>query len=496
MKRVTLLLFSLLLACQVLAQSKELTIASKKFPESSILGEIAKRALEAKGFDVVHRQEIGATSIVWQALKSGDIDIYPEYTGTVSEEILKHAGPMTDQEISDALKEYGVGMSKQLGFDDTYALVMRKEQADQLGIKTISDLKTHSDLKIELSHEFLKRKDGWEPLSAKYGLNFPNVTGIDHGIAYTALTSKALDITDAYSTDAQIGQFNLTVLKDDLGFFPKYRAVYLYRTSIPKEAVDALNSIGGTIDEGHMIAMNVDEAKTKDVEHAAGLYFAKSPGDVRAPANRMWPNIGKWTLQHLELVGASLLLAILVGLPLGIVASRRGLLSQFILGFTGMVQTIPSLALLTLLVAVPFLGLSPYTAILALFLYSLLPIVRNTAVGIQSIPISIRESAEALGLEPGARLVKIYLPMASRTILAGIKTSCVINIGTATLAALIGQGGLGDPIVAGLAVNDMPTVLQGAIPAAVLALLAGWAFDLLDLILIPKGLRLQLDSAG
>ncbi len=225
--RSVLILFICLLGAASYPQQKTITVGSKKFTESYVLGEIAKGVLERKGFDVVHKQGIGATSIVWLALTKGDIDLYPEYTGTISEEILKHSGPMTDEEMTAALAKDGIGMSKELGFDDTYALVMRKDQADQLGIKTISDLKDHTNLKIELSHEFLKRKDGWEPLCARYGLNQPDVQGIDHGIAYAALNGKTLDVTDAYSTDAQIGQFNLTVLKDDLGFFPKYRAVYL-----------------------------------------------------------------------------------------------------------------------------------------------------------------------------------------------------------------------------------------------------------------------------
>jgi osmoprotectant transport system permease protein len=177
-------------------------------------------------------------------------------------------------------------------------------------------------------------------------------------------------------------------------------------------------------------------------------------------------------------------------LPLGIAASRGGTLGHGILAIVGMIQTIPSLALLALLVPVPFLGISARTAIVALFLYGLLPIVRNTATGLQDIPPALRDSAVALGLEPGARLRKIYLPLASRTILAGIKTSAVINIGTATLAALIGAGGLGEPILSGLNLNDNATILEGAIPAALLALLVQGSFDLLDRFLIPRGLRL------
>ena len=237
-----------------------------------------------------------------------------------------------------------------------------------------------------------------------------------------------------------------------------------------------------------MIQLNAEAERTKDYARAADLYF----GENRAASERetLAHKLTRWILRHLQLAGISLLLSVLVGVPLGILASRGGASGHVILGFASAVQTIPSLALLALLVPVPFFGISARTAIAALFLYGLLPIVRNTATGLQEIAPPIRESALALGLTSGARLRKIYLPMASRTILAGIKTSAVINIGTATLAALIGAGGLGEPIISGLNLNDHATILQGAIPAAVLALLVQWSFDLLDRLLIPKGLRL------
>lgn len=485
------ILLLIVLSSFSLAQ-QQITVGSKKFTESYVLGELAKRALTKAGYEVVHKQGIGATSIVWQALTSGQIDLYPEYTGTIKEEILKSKEPLTDEQLRQALQPMGIGMSGELGFNNTYALVMRKDQAAKLNIHSIGDLKGHTDLKVKVSHEFLKRKDGWEPLSQRYGLNLPDVQGIDHGIAYAALSSGALDVTDAYSTDAQIGQFNLEVLKDDLGFFPQYKAVYLYRLSLPQKAVQVLNSFQGKIDEALMIRMNGDAEKTKDFAHAAAL-FTQEENTVQA--ENVAQKIAGWTWRHLQLVGMSLALAILIGIPLGIAASKPGFLSQFILGGTGVIQTIPSLALLALLVSWKVLGISTMTAVLALFLYSLLPIVRNTAVGLQEIPASVRESAAALGLEPAARMFKIFLPMASRTILAGIKTSAIINIGTATLAALIAQGGLGDPIIAGLAINDSYTILQGAIPAAILALATGWLFDLLDLVIIPKGLRLKPETA-
>jgi osmoprotectant transport system permease protein len=264
--------------------------------------------------------------------------------------------------------------------------------------------------------------------------------------------------------------------------------VFLYRKSLPAVATKALNQLAGTIDESRMIQLNAEAERTKDYGGAARLYFGTNESSsAESFPHKLW----RWTSRHLELTGISLLLAIILGVPLGIVASRGGALGHAILGGTGAIQTIPSLALLALLVPLPFFGISARTAIAALFLYSLLPIVRNTASGLQDIPPPLRESAVVLGLTPRQRLQTIYLPLASRSILAGIKTSAVINIGTATLAALIGAGGLGEPIISGLNLNDHATILEGAIPAAILALLVQALFDFLDRVLIPRGLRLR-----
>ncbi len=193
--------------------------------------------------------------------------------------------------------------------------------------------------------------------------------------------------------------------------------------------------------------------------------------------------------EHVALVSISLAAAILVAIPLGIVAARRPRLGAVILTMVGVIQTIPSLALLVFMI--PWLGIGAKPALVALFLYSLLPIVRNTATGLRDIPNSLRESAEALGLPPRARLVKIELPMASRAILAGIKTAAVINVGTATIGALIGAGGFGQPILTGIRRDDLRMILfEGAIPAALLALAVQGAFDLAERFLVPRGLRL------
>jgi osmoprotectant transport system permease protein len=486
--KIPSVLIALLFGATAPVVAKPIVVGSKKFTESYVLGEIAKTVLKRAGFQVEERPGMGGTIILWQALRSGQIDLYPEYTGTIGEEILKAKQPLEEKEMRRALEKFGVGMSKDLGFNNTYALVMRRTEAEKLGIRAISDLGRHAALKVGLTHEFLDRRDGWRPLAATYGLTMPNVGGIDHAIGYAALANGSIDVKDAYSTDAKIAENDLVVLRDDLHFFPEYKAVFLYRLSLDPRAVEALNHFG-EIDEAKMTALNAAAEQTKNYAHAASLYFNAAPDGI-APRSQLLHNLARWIGRHLELAGISLLLSILIGLPLGIAASRGGALGHGILALVGMIQTIPSLALLALLVPVPFLGISAMTAIVALFLYGLLPIVRNTATGLQDIPPALRDSAIALGLEPFARLRKIYLPLASRTILAGIKTSAVINIGTATLAALIGAGGLGEPILSGLNLNDNATILEGAIPAALLALLVQGLFDLLDRVLIPRGLRL------
>jgi len=480
----------LFLCAGTLASANPLVIGSKKFTESYVLGEIARRALSDAGVATEHRQGMGGTIILWQALQGRQIDAYPEYTGTIAQEILKNSQQLSFHEIRDALGKFGVGMTEPLGFDNTYALVMRRSEAQRLRIHTISDLRKHPELKIGLTHEFLDREDGWRPLRERYGLPQQSIIGIDHALGYVALTNGSIDVKDAYSTDAKIEEKDLVVLEDDLRFFPKYQAVFLFRSSMSPGAISALRRLEGTLDEKRMIHLNTEAERTKNYTFAANLYFEDGDRSANSVGESFAHKLGRWTLRHLELAGLSLLLSVIIGIPLGIVASRGGLIGQGILGIASVVQTIPSLALLALLVPLPFFGISVRTAIAALFLYGLLPIVRNTASGLQDIPRSLRESAVALGLSPFIRLWEIYLPMASRSILSGIKTSAVINIGTATLAALIAAGGLGEPILSGLNLNDHATILEGAVPAALLALLVQWFFDVLDRVLIPKGLRI------
>ncbi len=490
----TLLALPLLLLAPAQAQTT-IAIGSKKFTESYILGDIAKILLQRAGFQAIHREGMGGTIILWEALLHGDIAAYPEYTGTISEEILKSPSALSFEAMRKELAERGIGMTASLGFNDSYALAMLQRRAAELDIHTISDLKRHPELRAGPTPEFLGRRDGWAPLVAFYGLKFASVQAIEHGLGYEALANGSIDIKDCYTTDAKISELDLVTLIDNLHFFPQYRAVFLYRLDAPKKAIAALRALEGRISDKEMIALNLKAEETKDYAFAAEAFFGHT-GDGKAaaapPRRNLFAMLPRLTRQHLTLVFVSLSAAILVSIPLGIAASRAGIASEIILGTVGVIQTIPSLALLALMI--PIFGIGQKPAIVALFLYSLLPIVRSTATGLMTIPDSLRQASTALGLTAATRLWLVDLPIASQSILSGIKTSAVINVGTATLAGLIGGGGYGEPIQSGLQLNDNATILLGAIPAAILALLVQAAFTGLDHVLIPKGLRLKTNG--
>ncbi len=471
-------------------------LGSKTFTESVILGEMAAKLVQQAGAQPEHRQGLGGTRILWDALLSGAIDLYPEYTGTLTQEILAHRKIDNDETLRQALAVYGLKMIP-LGFDNNYAIGMRKAVCQKLGISRISDLRRYPQFVFGFSNEFMDRADGWPGLRDHYQLPQKQVQGLDHDLALRGLAAGALDATDLYTTDADIDYYNLCLLADDLHFFSQYRAIILYRANLEARlprVVAALQKLGGQISETDMIRLNLLVKKDKLPESvvAANFLSERLALPARVSSETVLDRIWQRTKEHLFLVLVSLTAAILLAVPLGILAAKRPGVGQVILSLTGIIQTIPSLALLVFMI--PLLGIGAPPVIVALFLYSLLPIVRNTCTGLHSLPPEIIDSAQALGLSPGARLRLIELPLASREILAGIKTSAVINVGTATLGALIGAGGYGQPILTGIRLNDLALILEGAIPAALLALLVQFLFDLSEKILVPRGLRLKPEA--
>ena len=494
--RIALVFITLTMAWGALA-AQPLVVGSKRFTESYILGEIVRQTLEAQGIAAEHRQGLGNTGILEQALASGAVDVYPEYTGTIVRELLKrpqsNANPSL-VELNQWLAPRGLKAGVPLGFNNTYALAMAESRAAELGITRISDLvgSRAQGLRLGLSHEFMERGDGWPALQSAYKLALTAAPGLDHGLAYDAIRAGKVDLIDIYSTDAKVGRYQLRVLQDDLGFFPKYDAVLLMRSAVDPRPLARLE---GRIDAAAMIAMNaqveLDGRSFADV--AKGFLMAgrapASEAKTAVPAvgtarqsfmQRLFaPDFARLTLQHLVLVFGSLLIAICAGVPLGIAAWRWPRGAAWVLGAVAVLQTVPSLALLAFLIALlGSIGLVP--ALVALFLYALLPIVRNTHAGLRGVRQGLAQAALSLGLTPRQCLRHVQLPLAMPMLLAGVKTAAVINVGTATVAAFIGAGGFGERIVAGLAVNDTAAMLAGAVPSALLALVVQGGFDLAE----------------
>ncbi|HEV7821550.1 MAG TPA: glycine betaine ABC transporter substrate-binding protein, partial [Burkholderiales bacterium] len=455
------LLLGVIINCLSPLRAAELTVGSKRFTESYILGEIIARTARAAGeAQVTFKPGLGNTAVVFTALKNGAIDVYPEYSGTVAFELLGGRSSSQLEDINRALAADGLVASVPLGFDNTYALAMSDSVAQKLGILTISDLARHPDLNVGLSQEFLNRKDGWPAVQQAYGLRV-TARGLDHGIAYEALQAGRIQVMDVYTTDAKIKRYGLRVLADDRKFFPPYAALLLHRADLPQRLPgtwSALNQLAGKISPATMIELNAAvELDGKSFAQVADAFVQQTPpGPAAGKRSFLTTMFGDDFLhvtgQHLLLVFASLAGSCAVGIPLGIWASRSIVAYRIILPVVGVLQTIPALALLAFLIALlDRIGTLP--ALVALFLYGLLPIVRNTVAGMTEVARGYKQAAAALGLRDGAILRLIELPVASRTILAGVRTSAVINVGTATIAAFIGAGGYGERIVAGLAVN-------------------------------------------
>jgi len=519
-----LLLAILLIGAPHLAAQDEVeppvVIGSKVFTESRLLGEIMAQLIEAKTeIPVERRFGLSGTKICFDALKTGEIDLYPEYTGTGLVTML-HEEPITDPLVTfvrvrrEFLVRFDLEWLGPFGFNNTYAMAMSDAKAEELGIESISDLAAHSDtLRYGVSHEFLNRTDGWPGLVETYGLEGAEVRGMEHGLAYAAIQSDEIDLVDAYSTDGKLLRYKLRVLEDDQQYFPMYHAAPLIRVETLKrypELRPLLEQLALRLPDARMQRLNyeVEEEKrpfagvAREFLQKEGLIEgAAKPKAQRAPSARKqgfltlfrsrWSQTLELTWQHLQLTLLAVLIAIVVSVPLAILCTRVPVLSMPVLGCAGVIQTIPSLALLAFMIPIPGLGLGWRSAVVALFLYAVLPIVRNTYTGICEVDPDLVEAAKGMGLTNGQILRLVQLPIATRTIMAGIRTSTVISVGVATLAAFIGAGGLGEPILTGLQLNDSYLILCGALPAAALAVLVDLLLWILERVLVPNGLQLS-----
>jgi osmoprotectant transport system permease protein len=475
--------------------SQTITIGAKNFNEGYLLSEIFAQLFESNGFQVERKYNLGGTLICFEALKNREIDLYPEYTGTISEQILQSEINLDLRELRKRMiDQYNLKLSNPLGFNNTYALAITNKTAKKYDLFSISDLRIHPDLRFAFSYEFIERKDGWQNLANVDQL--PQIpVGIEHGLSYQAIAEEKIDLIDIYSTDGEVTRYDLKILSDDLGFFPVYLAIALYRSDIPQEAENLIAKLDNLIDEAKMQELNARVVfEKKSYKQVAGS-FLKSINlidDQDIQERNMYLEILDKTFVHLQLTVIALIAAMLLAIPLGILIYHYSVVAKPILYFAGLLQTIPSIALLALMI--PLFGIGVVPAIIALFLYALLPILRNTVTALFSIDPLLKKVAMGIGLTRWQRLRLVELPLSTPTIFAGIKTAAVISIGTATLAAFIGAGGLGEFIVTGLALNNTGMILKGAIPAALLAILVEFIFEAVERLFVPMHLQQKIGN--
>ncbi len=500
MRRVVLVVL-LFIACMqptyAVPAERSIVVGSMNFSEGYLLAEVMAQLLESRGFSVQRRFGLGGTLICYEALLKGEIDVYPEYTGTVLQAILKMQQLPAGQTLNDVLQPLQIEALAQLGFNNTYALALKSKLAEDNNIVSVGDLKQHPELKIALTHEFLNRADGWPGLKKTYALPYTPV-GIEHGLVYQAINRGQINITDAYSTDGDLERYALTTLADPKNYFPEYLAVPLIRSDSARQAKQVLGLLEGKLDADMMRRLNGEVlVGGKSFAAVASSFLQQtelvSAEQSAASDSQMWPRLLRNTLRHLKLTGIALLLACAIGLPAAILAYRSERISGVVLYIAALLQTIPSIALLALMI--PLFGIGQVPAIIALFMYSLLPILRNTITALKTIDPLLRRVAEGMGFTATQQIRYLFVPLALPSIIGGVRIAAVISIGTATLAAFVGAGGLGEPIVTGLSLNDSQLILQGAIPAAVLAIVTELLFEALERCWVPAHMRsAQLSS--
>ena len=500
--------------------NRPIVVASKPFGESYLLCEMFAQVLESRGFSVVRRPGLGATEIAFGAIRTDAIDVYPEYTGTGLVAILHDS--LADSVAADprAVFAYVARQSAQLyhvrwlpplGFQNTYAIAVTRQTAAKYHLGTLTDLARESPHLIAgFTADFIGRSDGLVGLTRVYGIRPRQVRPLAPAVKYQALASGAVDVIDGYSTDGLLAKYDLVTLIDDRHFFPPYEASALVSRRLDHDvpaAAAALTLLSDRLDEQTMRNLNRRvEVDGEDVARVARDELAVlgivgglrvTPTTTRIAQSGfvayMWDrraNLVALTARHLELVGLALFAAVLIALPLGLALERTRRIAEPTIGGLGVLQTIPSIALLAFMI--PLLGVGFVPALVALWLYALYPIARGTYTGVRDADPDAVSAAEALGTTPAQRLIWVRLPLAAPVIMSGIRTAAVITVGAATLAAFIGAGGLGEPIVAGLALADTRMILSGALPAALLALAVDGVLGLVERMVAPAHRRSTL----
>lgn len=509
------LAFSLLIpwTTPALSQDARIVVGSKNFMENKLLAEIFAQLIEARtDLTVERRLGLAGTQVCFEALRTGAIDLYPEYTGTGLVSILQQP-PTGDARTalttvrSEFLHRWDLWWLNPLGFENAYALAMPRSRMPDRPLRTLSDLAARSSsLTAGFGYEFIQRPDGLPGLETRYGLTFQRVQAMQQTLKYQAAAMGEIDVLDVYTTDGRLSVYDFVVLEDDRHFFPPYEAAGLIRGSTLKqhpELGSVLGLLSNAFDAKTMRQLNYRlqeggesvEAVAHDALSALHLFAGEESQSPPALHDQglfayLWSNrstLMQQTFEHLTLAGLALGLGILLAVPLGLLLERHPTVAEPLIRGIGLTQTIPSIALLAFMI--PVFGIGVLPAVIALWIYSLFPIVRNTYSGLRDAAPEAVESARALGMTEWQILYWVRLPLAAPVIMAGIRTAGVITVGTTTLAAFIGAGGLGVPIVAGLQMANTTVILSGALPAALLALVIDGSLGKVEDWIKPRGLQ-------
>ncbi len=484
-----------------LARAKDtISVGSRDFPESVLLAEILSSAIENNTDLAVDRKfHLGGVKVCVTAMQANSLDIYPDYTGSLMHNLLGEKSPTEylDDYLRTSLEQkYKFSLSDKLGFDNSFVLVVRRDFADKHQLKTLSDLQLlmikepslEASLQVAFKHSFIARPDGYDQLKTIYGFDFKNLRAMEYNIAYDQLKAGRIDLIDAFSTDSRLLDPSLQVLVDDRSALLAYDSVFVLRDELlakHPELISVLKLLNNSLSNERIIELNKRVAAGETYNKVAQSFLTSlGSGSQKAliePVSRFQQDsrlLLRALKQHLILSLTALLIAIVLGISLGIYISYNAIAARIILAIGSVTQVIPSLALLALLIPIFGLGFKP--ALVALSIYALLPIVQNTYTGIISIAPEYMDLARSLALKPWTIISKVQVPMALATIIAGIRTSSVICIGAATLATFVGAGGLGDLIKAGIDLNSNYMIALGAVPAAILALSISYALSLIE----------------
>jgi osmoprotectant transport system permease protein len=492
--------------------AERLVVGSKNFAENRLLAEIFAQLIEERTeLEVERRLGLAGTQICFEALRTGAIDLYPEYTGTGLVSLLGQP-PEGDARQTLAhvrrefLRRWDLHWLAPLGFENAYEIAVPRRLAEAEGLRRVSDLAPLAGrLRAGFGYEFAGRPDGLPGLESIYGLHFAEVRRLQQAIKYQAVAAGRIQVLDVYTTDGRLLVHDLAVLEDDRSLFPPYEAVALVRGSTLAShpaAGAALALLTNAFDEAKMRALNLrlQEGGESEARVAAaalaelGLTAPTTEPETvfrrRGLAALLWAERAQLTqrlLEHLGLAALALGLGVLVAIPAGLALERTRRLAEPIIRLVGTSQTVPSIALLAFMI--PLLGVGARPAIVALWIYSLYPILRNTFSGLRDADPEAVAAARALGMTESQILRSIRLPLATPSIMAGVRTAGILTVGTATLAAFIGAGGLGEPIVTGLQLADTTLILSGALPAALLAVAVDFLLGRLERAVRPRGLE-------